>query len=136
MGDQGQLSPLSDGDPPGDHLVTLRTCETAFEAHALAAVLHDADIEAWVFDSVTCVAITGMTVGVPLQVRAKDVALAEETLDRRIADSVDIDWDEVDVGDTEDGPGAASFSFGRHAWLLPLLFVICVLMALMVFMRR
>jgi len=127
--------PSSSGDDEGDHLVTVRVCDSAFEAHALAAVLHDAEIEAWVFDTVTCVAMTGMTSGVPLQVRARDIDRAKSTLEQRIADSVDIDWDEVDVGEPDESE-ATGWSFGRHSWMIPLLLFVLGLMVIVVIRSR
>ena len=134
MNDREPPSPSPGDDGGGDHLVTLRTCDTAFEAHALAAVLRDADIEAWVFDTVTCVAMTGMTIGVPLQVRARDIDQAQATLEQRIADSVDIDWDDVDVGEMEES-SAAGFSFGQFGWLIPLLLIVFAVMVLILIFR-
>jgi hypothetical protein len=91
-------------DESGDDLVTLLSAETAFEAHTIVAVLKNAGIDAVAFDATR----TGMGLsiksvdGVPVQVRRVDFERARGALETNISDSVDIDWDEVDVGERED----------------------------------
>jgi hypothetical protein len=85
-------------------LVTVVTAQTAFQAHAIAAVLHDAEIEAFVFDS----AYTGFGFpppsehGVPVRVPTSALEEAQRVLDRAREESVDIDWETVDLGERED----------------------------------
>lgn len=97
-----------------DQLVTLTTAPTDFAARVAAAVLQDAGIEAFVFGSAgTAVGLTvsaqpsigrdGEPIwGVPVQVRRQDLEQARATLLANRADSVDIDWDQVDLGRRED----------------------------------
>ncbi|MDY7109177.1 MAG: DUF2007 domain-containing protein [Planctomycetota bacterium] len=88
-----------------DELATLLRAHTPFEAHTLAAVLADAGIEAFVFDS--AYAGFGLSLvpgkgGVPLQVRRGDVEQARRVIRENASDSIDIDWAEVDVGERAD----------------------------------
>ncbi len=80
--------------------------ETEFEAQTKAAVLRDNGIDAVVTNNAPSwtgqVAISSSAVGSSVLVRAPDLDRAREILDRAIADSVDLDWDEVDVGKRED----------------------------------
>ena len=87
-----------------DRLVTVCTEPTEFAANVKIAVLADAGIEAKVFGSLGTTIGAGGALGpkvlhVDVQVRASDADAARTVLAANIADSVDIDWDEVDVGD-------------------------------------
>lgn len=85
-----------------DDLVTLVVKNTEFEAQALVAALADEGIEARAF-GVGILAGMGMRVGgCPVQVRQADLERARAALSGVIADSVDIDWDDIDVGRRED----------------------------------
>ncbi len=86
-------------------LTTLTTAETPFEAHTIVMVLNNAGIEAVAFDKAQ--GIFGISVvpgvkGVPVQVRSEDLEKARDALKSNISDSVDLDWDEIDVGERED----------------------------------
>lgn len=90
---------------PGD-LVTVASAPTDFEAQTKAAVLESEGIEAFVF---TAAHFWTGGVGFGLEhkcvrvwVRRRDVDRAREILSQRIADSIDVDWDEVDVGERAD----------------------------------
>lgn len=83
-------------------LATVKTFATAFEAHTIAAVLKDAGVEAVVFDAVFRGLPLGTVFAVPVQVHAEDLDRARQILASTVADSVDLDWDEVDVGERED----------------------------------
>ena len=90
-----------------DRLVTLTTEHTEFAANVKVAVLADAGIEAKVFGSLgTAIGATGQAgppmLDVEVKVRASDAARATMVLATAVADSVDIDWDEVDVGERVD----------------------------------
>ena len=96
-----------------DQLVTLTTAPTDFAARVTASVLEDAGIEAFVFGSVgTAVGLSLSTQakgrygehiwGVPVQVRRQDAERAREVLLANRTDSVDIDWDQVELGERED----------------------------------
>ncbi|MBC8202803.1 MAG: DUF2007 domain-containing protein [Planctomycetes bacterium] len=81
-------------------LVTLMTVPSEFEANLLAIVLKDNGIEAFVFASSASgigVSFSGGTIGIPLQVRADDVAKATQVLAANKRDSIDIDWDELEL---------------------------------------
>jgi hypothetical protein len=81
-------------------LVTLTTAPTEFEANLLAIVLKDHGIEAFVFaspGSALGVQLSGGTVGVPLQVREDDLVEAKQILAFNKRDSIDIDWDELEL---------------------------------------
>jgi len=92
-------------DEVPDQLVTLQTVESPFQAQIIVAVLREAGIEAVAFD--TAQAGIGIPLGtkqrgVPIQVPAEDLERARQALEQRIEDSVDLGWDEVDVGERED----------------------------------
>jgi hypothetical protein len=93
---------MSDDDP--DALATLTVVPTEFEANALVVVLKEAGIEAFAFGIPQAGLGAPFTAGqgVPVQVRRADLEQARAALDRNVADSIDIDWDEVDVGSRED----------------------------------
>jgi hypothetical protein len=86
-----------------DDLATVTTCASEFEAHALVAVLKSEGIEAHAFGAArSALPIASRWLEVPVQVRAADVERARAVLERNKQDSIDIDWDEVDVGERED----------------------------------
>jgi len=86
-----------------DVLQTVAEAETEFEAHTIATVLKEAGIEAFVFGQLSHTLPMGkIFTQVPVQVRADDVDRAREALQQRQEDSVDLDWDEIDVGQRED----------------------------------
>ncbi len=87
-----------------DELTTLSTAETPFAAHTIVMVLENAGIEAIALDAIQ--GGIGLPLnkarGVPIQVRRSDLDRAKAALEANTADSVDIDWDEVDLGERED----------------------------------
>lgn len=90
----------------GDRLVTLKEAESEFAAGLIVATLKEAGIEAVAFGAIRLAYPFDARGGqIPVQVRARDEEAAREALAKRAEDSVDIDWDEVDVGEREDdGP--------------------------------
>ncbi len=87
---------------PND-LVTLRNAESEFQAGILVAVLQEAGIEAFAFGGVTAAMPLGQRITpVAVQVRQVDLERATEALKQNASDSVDLDWDEVDVGERSD----------------------------------
>ena len=87
---------------PGE-LATLTTTRHAFEAHVIVAVLQDAGIHARAFDAIqSSLPLGGSFMRVPVQVRRVDLAKAKEALKNNISDSVDLDWEQVDVGERDD----------------------------------
>ena len=93
------------GEDP-DFLVTLTVSKTEFEAEATAIVLRDAGFEVHVFGKGDIgIAMGGAAwQGVLVQVRRRDVEPARAALAMNRQDSVDLDWDEVDVGEPRDSP--------------------------------
>src|SRR5688572_3109245 len=102
-------------DPNGhpDDLVTLTTTETVFQAGIIVAVLDEAGIQAFSFDGLSALYPLGqrLTPAV-VQVRRADLERARAALNQNVADSVDIDWDEVDVGEPEETVTARSRKAG------------------------
>ena len=93
----------SPGHEHDDDLVTLTTRATEFEAQTLVAVLQEAGINAFAFGAIPAMEPLGqrLTPAV-VQVRRADLQLAQAALNQNVADSVDLDWNEVDVGESED----------------------------------
>ena len=87
---------------PSDDLVTLTTAASEFEAQAIVAVLQEAGIEAFAFGAVQAWYPLAGQIAVPVQVRQADVDRAEVALKQNVADSIDLDWNDVDLGQTED----------------------------------
>ncbi|MCA9295159.1 MAG: hypothetical protein KC983_01555 [Phycisphaerales bacterium] len=86
-----------------DDLVTIITTETEFEAETLALVLRDAGIEAVTFgNSFSALPVQQHWNRVPLQVRRRDAERAKARLTVVKQESIDIDWDSVDIGERED----------------------------------
>ena len=77
-----------------------------FEAQTKAAVLKAEEIDAFVFPAARAwtggIGLSETAQGVPVWVKREDLERAKEVLRQRIEDSVDLDWDEVDVGERED----------------------------------
>ncbi len=81
-------------------LVTLICPPTEFEANILAIVLRDNGIEAFVFATPTIgvgVGLSAGRLGVPLQVMREDVDSARQVLLDNKRNSIDIDWDELEL---------------------------------------
>ena len=134
---------MHDTNTNDDGLVTVATAPTEFEANIKKVVLADAGIEANVFGSLgTVLGATGhgpRVLEVQVKVRASELDEAKRVLAANIADSVDIDWDEVDVGDRVDSvpltPSAQSNVPAAFAmWVVALVLVTGVLLALAVAM--
>jgi hypothetical protein len=97
---------MSDNNVPSseDDLVTLVVKPTEFEAKTLVAVLEEEGIKAVAFGAASAVMPLGIRITpVPVQVRRADLDRAKAALQMNIADSVDLDWDEVDVGPPDTG---------------------------------
>ena len=112
-----------------DELVVAVSAMSEFEANTKAIVLREAGIDAWVMpgDRAWSGAAGNMTStkGVPVWVRSHDLDTARKALESQIADSVDIDWEEVDVGEMaeEDQSG-----IDRRAVIIGLFVIIGVLL--------
>ncbi len=89
--------------PDPDELATLITTHHGFEAHVIVAVLQEAGIDARAFDAIqTSLPLGSSFTRVPVQVRRGDLARAKEALQSNISDSIDLDWEQVDVGERVD----------------------------------
>lgn len=88
------------GDDP-DMLVVLATARTEFEAETLAEALRARGVRAEVFAAAASALQWegGYTDPIKVMVRRGDAERAEEIRVSLKADSVDIDWDEVETGD-------------------------------------
>ena len=97
------MTPIDDNatDP-----VTVATAATEFEAQTKAAVLEAEGITCRVVSSSPWwtgqLALSASHAGAAVMVAPADADRARDILKDRIADSVDLDWDEVDVGERED----------------------------------
>lgn len=79
---------------------------TEFEAQTKAAILESEGISCKVITKAPSwtglVPLSSSAVGAAIIVSPQDLEKAKELLKSRIEDSVDLDWDEVDVGERED----------------------------------
>ena len=123
-------------DPSGhpDDLVTLTTVETQFQAGIIVAVLEDTGIKAFSFGALNALyPISQRITPVVVQVRQGDLEAARAALKQNVADSVDIDWDEVDVGELEDAAPSKPRDHRRMPFLSRLGFVAALLAILAMF---
>lgn len=79
-------------------LVPLTTARTDFEAETIAEALRAQGIRAEVFAAAASV-MQSAAIPVQVLVQGKDLAAAKNALRAIKAESVDIDWSEVDTGD-------------------------------------
>lgn len=93
-------------DPQQPDLSEVFHAETEFEAHTRAATLREEGIDAVVIAAAPSwtgqLAISGSAQGAGVWVRQEDSDHATSVLQRASEDSVDLDWDQVDVGERED----------------------------------
>lgn len=131
-------------DDDQSDLARVAQTATEFEAHAKAAVLHEEGIDARVIcDAPTW---TGhLSLGhnnfvASVWVRREDLEAAQQHLEQTVADSVDIDWDEVNVGQREDesnGEYRQSMpAFAKFAFIVTLLVVLMSLVLAVVQLFR
>jgi hypothetical protein len=124
-----------------DRLETLLVATSEFAANAIVVVLEDAGIEARAFGTIQ--GGLGFPLGhhtfgwgTPVQVRASDLERAQNALDQARRDSVDIDWDSVELGEPEGSPPPmttgmpipARLAFSVTAIMVLVLLVVAVLM--------
>lgn len=97
------------------------------EAHILASMLRESGVEAFVFDT----AAQTLQWDAPriinpylVHVKREDLDRARQLIRSNREESVDLDWDEVDVGDSEDEDvqaAATSDVSGTHTgWFFPI----------------
>ena len=89
-----------------DELAVVVRVPSEFEAHTIAAILHEGGIEATVAPGAPSwtgqIALGATDQGSAVVVRSADLRRARTVLDESDRDSVDLNWDEVDVGDRDD----------------------------------
>ncbi len=89
-----------------DDLEPIAQTDTEFEAQTKAAVLRAEGIECAVVHNAPSwtgqMSLSPTGRGAFVLVKHQDVDRARKILQQRIDDSVDLDWDEVDVGERED----------------------------------
>jgi len=87
-------------------LAVVATADSEFEAETKAEVLRARGLRAMVNRNAPSwtghLSISPTAVGASVLVHRDDLERATELLKQVIADSVDIDWDEVDVGERQD----------------------------------
>ncbi|MCC6951086.1 MAG: hypothetical protein IT433_06525 [Phycisphaerales bacterium] len=107
--------PTRDDSPDPDQLVLLSSVRTEFEGQAMAAALRDRGVPVKVFAAAAAGVSWegGYGNAVRVMVRRADAARAVALLKEVRQDSVDLDWDRVDVGEMEPGAPPAS-PFGRR----------------------
>ena len=92
-------------DDPNEPAIVVRV-PSEFEAHTIAAILHEAGIEATVAAGAPSwtgqVDISPGAQGSAVVVRSTDLRRARTVLDESDRDSIDLDWDQVDVGERDD----------------------------------
>ena len=109
-----------------DILVDLMAVTTDFEGEVIVKALEAEGIPASVVSSAgrTLSWMVAITNPIRVQVRRADLELAREALRNTREESVDLDWDEVDVGEPETAPGepvGIDKTLGRLAILILLL---------------
>jgi hypothetical protein len=96
--------PPNPGPPPDpESIVELTATPTEFEAEAIAGALRAQGVEARVVGGLLAGFRAEAPATVRVMVRAADLETARNALRALKADSIDIDWDELDVGDPEPG---------------------------------
>ena len=116
---------------PPDEPAVLITARSSIEAHSIVALLAEAGVEASALDAAHLAAGTPLAEGahrVPVHVRADELERAREILETNLADSVNIDWETLDVG--ERGDTLPLRTPGRMPLPARIAFVITVLVAL------
>ncbi len=88
-----------------DDIVQLLDAANEFQAGIIVETLAEAGITAKALTMMTGDANTSPSTGgrVPVMVRRDQVEAARAALEQRRSDSVDIDWNEVDIGESADG---------------------------------
>jgi hypothetical protein len=112
---------------PDDPIVLAQT-QTEFEARTIVVALEAEGVRSYIAGGDAAVVLgmgsAGAAWGQPFRVmvRRDESERARAALSRHLAESVDIDWDSVDVGEMEEG-GAPGLRPNRRLLLLALLMV-------------
>lgn len=133
---------MNDAASSPDDLIKLMQMDSEIQAHMKAAILLDAGIETHVIsDGASWAGMLRLSAtegGAGIWIHSRDVEAAKDVLAQNVADSVDLDWDEVDVGTREDDiepspahnmpwPARISFVVALFMMLLGLLLSIVML---------
>ena len=115
----------------GADWTTLTTTPSQFEAEVVVAVLLDAGIEAFVISEGN--RAWDLSVGVEpqrvvIQVGARDLEHACEVIREHLSESVDLDWDQVDVGERVDDLPLRTP--GRMPWIARVAYAVAIVIAL------
>lgn len=132
---------MSDATSHPDDMFKLLQLDSEIEAHMKAAILLDAGIETHVINDGASWAgmlrLSATEGGAGIWIHSRDVEAAQDALAQNIADSVDLDWDEVDVGSpeeedetprTHDMPWLARISFTVALFIMLLGLVLSIVM--------
>ena len=118
-----------------DDFAVLTTAETEFEAEAKAEALRARGVEARVMRNAPSwtghASISPTARGASIFVLRDDLERARTILKQVVADSVDIEWDEVDVGEREDD--LPLHEVGRMPPLAKVSFVVALAIVLLAF---
>ncbi len=120
-------------EPRPNDMAVVAITATEFEAQTKAAVLRSEGIDCTVTHNAPSwtghVSISPTAWGVTVWVCQRDLKSAQGVLQQAIADSVDLDWDEVDVGEREDQLPLRPV--GQMPWLAKLAFAVAAALILL-----
>ncbi len=120
-------------EPRPNDMAVAATTATEFEAQTKAAVLRSEGIDCTVTRNAPSwtghVSISPTAWGATVWVRRHDLQSALGVLHQAIADSVDLDWDEVDVGEREDDLPLRPV--GQMPWLAKVAFAVAAALILL-----
>ncbi len=120
-------------EPRPNDMAVVATTATEFEAQTKAAVLRSEGIDCTVTRNAPSwtghVSISPTAWGATVWVRRHDLQSALGVLHQAIADSVDLDWDEVDVGEREDDLPLRPV--GQMPWLAKVAFAVAAALILL-----
>jgi hypothetical protein len=103
-------------DPEG--LVVLTEAKTGFEAETIAHSLEAQGVRATVADAMTTELFSGAIGSAKVMVRRADLETARNALRAIKAESVDIDWSELDVGESDEHSVERKWSTRRRLVIL------------------
>lgn len=115
-------------------LVDLLAVSSDFEGEIVVSALEHAGIPARVFSAVgrTLGPVAGQAMPIRVQVRRQDLERARKALRSTREESVDLDWDQVDVGQrVDDADDRHNLVVARLAVIILLLMIVFVMLALL-----
>ncbi len=120
-------------EPGVEDMAVVATTATEFEAQTKAAVLRSEGIDCTVTRNAPWwtghVSISPTAWGVTVWVCRRDLKSAQGVLQQAIADSVDLDWDQVDVGEREDDLPLRPVN--QMPWLAKVAFAVAAMLILL-----